>query len=422
MTLTQKNTFNFLAVLLVCFGVGVISVAQDQAAKEKTAPSQAQANELPVGIVAEQPAEGPFVKVDNGFMVPYTAKIPGSEIEFSMVPIAGGKFTMGSPDDEDDRGDNEGPQFEVTVEPFWMAKHEVTWAEYKKYMSMDEAFKQFREKGLRRVTAKNRVDGVTAPSSLYDPGFTYSAGDDDDQPAASMTQYAAKQYTKWLSLLTESFYRLPTEAEWEYACRAGTTTAYYFGDDADLLDDHAWHIDNSDDERKTVGSLKPNPWGLYDMYGNVAEWVLDEVVEEGYTHVEAGASVTAEKAFRKPTKVESRVIRGGSFELEVEFCRSASRIGSEDNEWKDEDPHFPKSPWWFTSSPGLGVGFRIMRPYKAPETRELRDEFWKADVKAIVLSSRKRIYEEGKGADGTVDPKLPGELKKFAEEKAKGGK
>ena len=97
MTLTQKNTFNLLAVLLVCFGVGVISVAQDQAAKEKAAPSQAQANGLPVGIVAEQPAEGPFVKVDNGFMVPYTAKIPGSEIEFSMVPIAGGKFTMGSP-------------------------------------------------------------------------------------------------------------------------------------------------------------------------------------------------------------------------------------------------------------------------------------------------------------------------------------
>ncbi|MFK7767319.1 MAG: formylglycine-generating enzyme family protein [Mariniblastus sp.] len=398
----------FVCVFSACIAPGATVLAQD---------SETQPSKLPVGIVAEQPSEGPFVKVENGFMVPYTAKIPGTEIEFSMVPIAGGKFTMGSPDDEDDREDCEGPQFEVVVEPFWMAKHEVTWAEYKKYMSMDEAFKKFREKGLRRVTSKNRVDAVTAPSSLYDPGFTYSAGDGDDQPAASMTQFAAKQYTKWLSLLTESFYRLPTEAEWEYACRAGTKTAYYFGDDVDLLDEHAWHIENSEDERHPVGQLKPNPWGLYDMYGNVSEWVLDEVSEEGYTHVEAGVTVSAEAAFRKPTKVDSRAVRGGSFELEVEYCRSAARLASVDSDWKDEDPHFPKSPWWFTSSPGLGVGFRIMRPLSVPGTRELRDEFWKADVKLTVLSARKRIYEEGKGADSTVDPKMPAELEKMAEEK-----
>ena len=375
---------------------------------QKKPTTETQAERL--GIVLKKPDSGPFVEIEGGFMVPFTTTIPGTDVEFTMIPIQGGTFKMGSPEDEEDRRDDEGPQFDVTVEPFWMGKYEVTWLEYKKYMDLDKAFKALSGKGLRKVTPENQVDAVTAPSSLYDPSFTFSAGEGDDQPAATMTQFAAKQYTKWLSSISEDFYRLPTEAEWEYACRAGTTTAYYFGEEPDDLDEHAWNIETSDDERHPVGQLKPNPWGLYDMYGNVAEWVLDEYDEDGYTHVEAGASVTTEEAFRKPTKLFPRAIRGGSWELEPEDCRSAARLGSDDKEWKIEDPNFPKSPWWYTDSPGLGVGFRLMRPLKVPNTRESRNLVWDADLESILDDAKSRISDNGRGSYGTVDPKLTKEI------------
>ena len=369
-----------------------------------------------IGIVSSKPESGPFVEIEGGFMVPYTSKIPGTDIEFTMIPIQGGKFMMGSPEDEEDRRDDEGPQFEVIVEPFWMGKYEVTWLEYKKYMQLDKVFKALNGKGLRKVNLENEVDAVTAPSSLYDASFTFADGEGDNQPAATMTQFAAKQYTKWLSLMSNTFYRLPTESEWEYACRAGTTTAFYFGEDADDLDEHAWNIETSDDERHPVGQLKPNPWGLYDMYGNVAEWVLDEYDEGGYTHVEAGVLATTETAFRKPTKLFPRVIRGGSWELEPEDCRSAARVPSDDKEWKIEDPNYPKSPWWYTDSPALGVGFRLMRPLKTPATKEAKVLFWDADIESIVDDAKNRIRDNGRGAYGTVDSNLPREISELTDE------
>ena len=90
-----------------------------------------------LGVSSEQPAEGPFVKIDDGFMVPYKATIPGTNTTFEMIPVPGGTFTMGSPEDEEGRSQDEGPQFEVVVKPFWMGKHEVTWDEYKRFMDMD---------------------------------------------------------------------------------------------------------------------------------------------------------------------------------------------------------------------------------------------------------------------------------------------
>ena len=322
-----------------------------------------------------------------------------------MVPIPGGKFTMGSPDTEPDRRSDEGPQFEVTVEPFWMGMHEVTWAQYKLYMRLDRVFKEFNTRGIRKVKAVDGADAITAPSSLYDPSYTFEAGEEPNQPASTMSQFAAKQYTKWLSLLVNDFYRLPTEAEWEYACRAGTKTAFYFGDNVDDLEDHAWYYENSDEQRHEVGQLKPNPWGLYDMYGNVGEWVLDQYVEDAYKKFEGG-TVDTEKALAKPTKVFPRVLRGGTWELEAEDCRSAARTAS-DEEWRDEDPNYPQSPWWYTTSPGLGTGFRVIRPLAVPTTPKAREEFWKADVLRIFKDAKNRIEENGKGAFGIVDPKLP---------------
>jgi formylglycine-generating enzyme required for sulfatase activity len=204
---------------------------------------------------------------------------------------------------------------------------------------------------------------------------------------------------------------LPTEAEWEYACRAGTTTKYYFGEDDDELEEHAWFVDNSDDERHAVGELKPNPWGLYDMYGNVAEWTLDGYSEEGYAHLADQESVDGNQILSEPKKVFPRVLRGGSWELEMEDCRSAARQASHDEEWKLEDPNFPRSPWWYTDSPALGAGFRLVRPLDIPANRELKEKYWSADNDDIVQDYENRIRDNGRGAMGIVDPKLPEAMK-----------
>jgi formylglycine-generating enzyme required for sulfatase activity len=362
---------------------------------------------LPRGIVTEKPADGPFVEIEEGFMVPYTATIPGTDIQFQMVPIPGGTFKLGSPEDEEDRNDDEGPQVQIRVDPFWMGKYEVTWGEYKQYMVLHDHFKAFQEQGIRLVTEENEVDAITAPSTLYDPTFTYDAGDGAQQPAATMTQYAAKQYTKWLSVLTSEFYRLPGEAEWEYACRAGTTTRYYFGDDADELEEHAWFDDNSDYERHDVGQKTPNPWGLYDMYGNVAEWVLDQYNEEGYVHLDPDKTTNAIEAINWPTDPDPYVVRGGSWELYAEDLRSAARLASNNADWKSEDPNFPKSPWWFTTEPSTGVGFRLLRPLRAPETREGKEAYWNARSSRDQRAIKFRLETDGKGAKGLVDPDLP---------------
>ena len=367
--------------------------------KKNAKPENAKPAELPLGIVKEKPEKGFSVKVADGYMVPYKATIPGTSATFEMVPIPGGTFTMGSPDSEDDRSDDEGPQIEVTIEPFWMGKHEVTWNEYTQYMRLEKIFKAFEQRGMRKLEEKHQVDAITAPSALYDPSFTYEAGQGPNQPAATMTQFAAKQYTKWLSLLIGDFYRLPYESEWEYACRANTKTAFYFGDDSGDLEDHAWYWENSDEERHDVGELKPNPWGLYDMYGNVAEWVLGKYTEDGYAHVKDKKS-SPEKVYVKPDEPYPLVLRGGTFELEAEDCRSASRFVSDDEDWKGSDPNFPQSPWWYTDSPGIGSGFRIIRPYKIPTSREVKEAFWDAGLETIIDDAKNRIKENGRGSYG----------------------
>lgn len=228
-----------------------------------------------------------------------------------------------------------------------------------------------------------------------------------------MTQYSAKQYTKWLSILTDDFYRLPGEAEWEYACRAGTTTRYYFGDDADELEEHAWYDENSDYERHDVGLKKPNPWGLYDMYGNVSEWVLDQYNEEGFVHLEAGRTYDAVDAINWPTEPDPYVVRGGSWELYSEDLRSSSRLASNNDDWKAEDPNIPKSPWWFTTEPATGVGFRLMRPLDAPATREGREAYWSARSRKDKMAIKFRLESDGKGARGIVDRELPEAIQKL---------
>ena len=364
-----------------------------------------------LGFAATKPAEGNAVKIAKGFLVNYSQAIPGSNVRFEMLPIPAGKATIGSPNSEADRTADEGPTFQVEVEPFWMGKYEVTWAEYQEFMKLCDIFEKFNDLKIRQVTKDNEVDAITAPSKLYDPSFTYQSGEDPDLPAVSMSQFAAKQYTKWLSLLTGQFYRLPTEAEWEYACRAGTTTAYSFGDDPSQLDDYAWHTDNSDWESHPVGQKKPNPWGLYDMHGNVAEWVLDEFDAQHYASF-AGKLVPARKTIRWPTVLFPRVLRGGSWDHEIKDCRSAARIQSNDDEWRSYDPNSPQSPWWFASDESQVVGFRIVRPSVPPPKSEW-NKYWDADLEEIARVATQRIEQEGRGERGLVDPDLPKAIKQL---------
>ncbi len=393
----------------VWMGVGLLGVVD---AQESPSTVKAKSN---FGVAAEKPKEGPFVKIEGGFMVPYTATIPGTDTKFEMVPVPGGTFTMGSPGDEEGREENEGPQFEVVVKPFWAGKYEVTWEEYRRFMDMDFVLKELQRNKIRKRLLKYEVDTMSAPSELYHPDFTYGGGEEYNQPAATMSQFGAKQYTKWLSVTSKAFYRLPYEAEWEYACRAGTKTAYSFGDDVDDLEAHGWYVGNSDEERHGVGEKKANAFGLFDMHGNVAEWVLDAYNEAGYTHLKAGQKYTVEQTYNKPKAIYSRVLRGGSWELGDVQCRSAARLGSQ-KEWKDNDPQEPQSPWWYSDSPGLGTGFRLVRPLVAPKTLAAKNEFWEAGLEAIESNAVNRAENNGLGAIGKVDEKLPEEMAKVLDE------
>ena len=189
-------------------------------------------------------------------MKPYSEKIVGPDLKFDMVPIRGGEFVMGSPEDEEDREECEGPQRKVKISPFWMGKCEVTWEEYEQW-SMGLDLNRRKVLKIEPTKRDKGVDALTRPTMPY-TDMSFEMGK-DGRPAICMTQLAAKMYCKWLSMKTGRYYRLPTEAEWEYACRAGTKGPYSF--DADDIDDYAWYYENSDEEYQPVGKKKPNPVG-----------------------------------------------------------------------------------------------------------------------------------------------------------------
>lgn len=297
---------------------------------------------------------------DEASMKPYDELIEHTDVTIPMVPIRGGTFLMGSPEDEGERESDEGPQRRVEISPFWMGKYEITWDQYDAW---GEEMDQLRRKAFG-IAANERdliVDGISKPTEPY-TDMSFGMGK-RDYPAICMTQHAARTFCQWLSAKTGRYYRLASEAEWEYACRAGTTTAYSFGDDPEQLDDYAWYFENSDGQYQKVGQKKPNPWGLYDMHGNVAEWVLDQYDPERYSKLEDGVS----NPLLVPLEVYPRVVRGGSWDDDPEMLRSAARLAS-DPDWKQQDPQIPRSIWYHTDA--LGVGFRIVRPLVEPSEEE----------------------------------------------------
>ena len=299
-----------------------------------------------------------IVSAQNAPLPVLTEPIPGTDITFKLVQLPGGAVILGSPEHEIGRRRDEGPQVMVEVPPFYIGVSEVTYDEY-------VIFRYEARDGHGAAEGVNFDPSVVArPSPPYeDPAHGHG---NQGFPAVGMTQWGALQYTKWLSDKTGEFYRLPTEAEWEYACRAGTTTAYSFGDDAGALDMYAWYIGNSGEEFKRPGSKAPNPWGLFDMHGNVAEWTLDHYDAEAYTYL------GGENIWVKPTRLHPRTVRGGAFDDTAEDLRCAARLESSLH-WKRRDPQIPKSLWWNTDSPF--VGFRIARPVGRPSPEE-EQAFW----------------------------------------------
>lgn len=284
----------------------------------------------------------------------FDQEIPQTDLKISMVGIPGGTFTIGDPKS---KMADEKPQKELEISGFYMSDKEIT----------HDLFMVFRDPEIDLdAEGKPRTDGVTRPSAPYeDPVFGMGKF---GYPAAGMTQFSALQFCKWLSEKTGRFYRLPTEAEWEYACRAGTTTNYFFGKKKKELSKYAWYEDNSDGTFHKVGELEPNPWGLYDMLGNVMEWTLDQYHDDTYQKLQNGEK----DPWAQPTDLHPRSVRGGSFKSEADDLRCAKRTESTLT-WKKRDPQIPKSFWWNTDSPF--VGFRIISPVDQP-TQEEQNAFW----------------------------------------------
>ena len=290
----------------------------------------------------------------------YNQKIIGIDYNLEMTPIKGGVFLMGSPKSEKNHMADEGPVHQVKVDPFWMSKYETTWDLYHLFMERDIDKNQPKFDSQDEVNIK--VDAISGATTPY-VEMSFGMGT-EGYPAISMTQLAAKKFCQWLSAMTGNFYRLPTESEWEYACRAGTQTAFSFGDDTSKLDDYAWYKNNSEESYHKVGLKKPNPWGLFDMHGNVSEWTLDMHDVRAYQKY-SGIIVT--NPYEKPTKLYPRVVRGGSWMNSNFKLRSASRQASS-KQWKKQDPQIPRSEWWHTDA--QFVGFRVIRPFVTPPVEE----------------------------------------------------
>lgn len=299
----------------------------------------------------------------------FIEQIPGSATSFSMIAINGGTFKMGSPADEPFRKDDEGPVREVEISPFYMAEIEVSWEEYLTFYSQTSAEGRTTDtEGLRKklVSGVDAISGATPPYGQPDQGWGLGR-----RPAISFSYNAAEVYCKWLSSVTGKKYRLPTEAEWEYACRAGTSSPYFFPGDPEKYEKKGWKAKLSKNDTTVINSyviykgnsqsktqlpdrVKPNPFGLRNMTGNVAEFCSDWYQPDYYSKYPEG-TVRDPKG---PEEGAEHVVRGGSFLSTAGYLRSAARDYTKTSAWLKTDPQMPKSIWWYSDC--FNVGFRVV--------------------------------------------------------------
>jgi formylglycine-generating enzyme len=293
----------------------------------------------------------------------FTENIPGTTVSFNMIAVPGGSFEMGSKDDEALRDEDEGPVRTVTLSPFWIGEIEVSWDEYLAFFM--ETSSQGRTEG--KVVTNPDVDAISGPTPPWgapDQGWGKGL-----RPAITMSWHAANVYCQWLTKKTGKKYRLPTEAEWEYACRAGSETPYFFGGnpkkytsegflkkifkpDTSEIGSRIIYKENSNLKTAEPKNIIPNAFGIKNMSGNVSEFCLDYYAEDSY------ATDTIMVNPRGPARGPEHVIRGGSFKSDARDVRSAARDYTRSRAWLVTDPQMPKSIWWYSDC--IDVGFRVV--------------------------------------------------------------
>jgi formylglycine-generating enzyme required for sulfatase activity/nitrate/TMAO reductase-like tetraheme cytochrome c subunit len=294
----------------------------------------------------------------------FTEYIPGTGVSFEMVAIPAGTFRLGSPDDEKYRNTDEGPQVDVQMSEFWMGKTEVSWDEFLAFYA-ETATTGHASDVKEDDLETDAITGPTAPWGAPDQGWGKGS-----RPAITMSHYAAEVYCQWLSKVTGKKYRLPTEAEWEYAARGGTTTPYFFegspkdytkqgfknsilGPKTEIISDYVAYSLNSGAKTFAPEDVQENPYGLLNMSGNVWEFCSDFYAANTYSQYDQGITDPT-----GPGSGEEHVIRGGAFDSDAVQVRSAARDYTRSVDWLVTDPQIPKSKWWYSDS--KNVGFRVV--------------------------------------------------------------
>jgi len=298
--------------------------------------------------------------------VDFMETIPGTTVSFNMKTIPTGEFILGSTEKEKYIRNDEKPAKKVKMSRFFMGETEVSWNEFLAFYGQTGSQGRSSDtEGARKVI---EVDAITGPTPPYgQPDQNWGLG---TRPAITMRYQAAESYCKWLSKVTGKKYRLPTEAEWEYACRANTSTSYFFeGDPKKFSKDRFWNkitgIDttninsyviysvNSDGKTQKPDRVKANPFGLKNMLGNVAEFCSDWYSPDAYKNIADGTENP-----QGSKSGEEHVVRGGSFKSIPEDVRCASRDFTRSIDWMKTDPQMPKSIWWYSDC--NMVGFRVV--------------------------------------------------------------
>lgn len=374
-----------------------------------------------LGIAFERPSSGRFVPIDGHFLVSYTQTIPDSTISFEMIPIPGGQLRIPVDERSGDTspltGDEQRSQIVVEIPPFWMAKYETGWGAYAEFMDMHDTFRHVQHHGGPNLD-ELEIDPVTvtAPTTIYDLTYRLEFATSPLQPASTMSQFAARQYTKWLSQIVPGVYRLPTEAEWTYAALAGAAPSEFenmteaeirsFANALGPVDEHGFLLDEEDYRgTSSSGERRANDWGLHDMQGNVAEWVIDSGGKSITQRLKPGRYSLEESIGWAPSTRLGHLACGGSWVDEPQDCKPLSRKAS-NKDWWQIDPRLPNSPWWIGSGDDLdrGIGFRIIRPYNPGKPTSFA-KYWEPDSRELARDVKISI-DDGIGITAQMSPML----------------